>query len=44
MIGFILSGIGIYYVGFYSYILYTLFPNKLIKDIKKTKNNEYTEL
>jgi hypothetical protein len=44
MFGYILSGLGIYYLGFYSYLVYKIFPNNLIEDIKINKEYAYKEL
>ncbi len=45
MFGYIISGLGIYYTGFYAYIVYLLRPVKLLKNKENNKNkNEYKEL
>ena len=43
MLGYVLSGLGIYYLGFYSYLFYKFYPNKLIKDINTQDKNKYSE-
>tara|TARA_A100000164_G_C21803005_1_gene721610 strand:+ start:156 stop:299 length:144 start_codon:yes stop_codon:yes gene_type:complete len=47
MFGYIMSGLGIYYAGFYAYMVYLFRPVKLLENKNKNKNNnknEYKEL
>ena len=43
MFGYILGSIVTYYIGFYAYAIYNLYPYKLLKDKEKNieKQNEY---
>ena len=45
MFGYLISGLGIYYAGFYGYMVYLLRPAKLLENKKNNNNkNEYKEL
>ena len=45
MFGYLISGLGIYYAGFYSYMVYLLRPVKSLENKKNNNNkNEYKEL
>ena len=39
-----MTGLGMYYLGFYTYLFYKFSPNNLILDVKDKDKNKYNEL
>ena len=44
MLGYIIGSLGVYYAGFYAYMVYILRPVKLLNNKNNKNKNKYKEL